>query len=244
MIEKFSQALSLTNPRRLSIRRRYCPVCDTARTFLKLDDDEIAVRCLACRASVVTLSIVDVIRRECPDLDNLSVYELSSRGPLFRYLAGACGKLTASEYFPAGTSGRHYRGVLCQDVQHLSFEPGCFDLCTSTDVFEHVRDDRAGFRNIRRVLKAAGKFIFTVPLYGQHTVERVRLRHDGAMDYLLPPEFHGDSQSPDGKILALRNYGSDIVDRLLEAGFASAAIVPPALPDYWGFSRRVVVARK
>jgi ubiquinone/menaquinone biosynthesis C-methylase UbiE len=31
-------------------------------------------------------------------------------------------------------------------VQRLSFADASFDLCTSTEVFEHVPDDRAGLR--------------------------------------------------------------------------------------------------
>jgi hypothetical protein len=40
--------------RELSLKRAYCPGC-TRRWFIKLDATEIAVRCLSCQASSITI---------------------------------------------------------------------------------------------------------------------------------------------------------------------------------------------
>ena len=56
---------------------------------------------------------------------------------------------------------------MCQDVQHLTFDDAEFDICTSTEVFEHVPDDIKGFKEIYRVLKDDGVFIFTVPIHDE-----------------------------------------------------------------------------
>lgn len=239
-----ARILRITSPGKIRLGRKYCPVCERSRTIIKLNDNEIAVRCMTCRASIVSMAIAEVISRECPRLEGLSVYELSTRGPLLGFLKRKCSDLTASRYVPGIKSGQYHDGELCQDVQNLSFDKNRFDLCTSTDVFEHVADDRAGFENICRVLKDSGKFIFTVPLYGDETIQRTRIHQDGTLEHLLPPEYHGDPLAKSGKILAYRNYGRDITVLLRESGFVDARIVKPELQDFWGFSRDVVVAGK
>jgi SAM-dependent methyltransferase len=114
--------------------------------------------------------------------------------------------------------------VLCQDVQQLTFPDASFDVCTSTEVFEHVADDARGFREIRRVLRAGGAFVFTVPLGdAEATVERAESQ-GGRIVHLLPPEYHGDRIRGRDRVLAFRNYGRDIVERLRTAGFAHARI--------------------
>lgn len=190
------------------------------------------------------MSMVSVIRSEYPDLQNIHAYELSARGPLVEYLKRKCKNLTTSEFYPDENMGEVHNGVLCQDVQKLTFDSYSFDLATSTDVFEHVPDDSLGLKNIYRVLKPAGRAIFTVPLWGDETVQRAKLGRHGEMEHLLAPEYHGDPISSSGKILAFRNYGYDILNLLESVGFKSAQIVSPDLPDFWGIKRQVIVAQK
>lgn len=221
-----------------------CPACDGLRPFVRLLRNEIGVRCLACRASSVTLSLIAVLRQLLPSLAGLPVYELSARGALYRWLQRQQCLLTGSEYFAGVASGDYCDGILCQDVQALSFADESFALCTSTDVFEHVADDCAGFASVARVLRRGGLFVFTVPLYdAAATVERVRCAADGTIEHLLPPEYHGDPIGPAGRILVRRSYGRDIVDRLCAAGFASASVVMPA-QAWFGCARPVLVAIK
>jgi SAM-dependent methyltransferase len=49
------------------------------------------------------------------------------------------------------------------DFQNLHFGDGTFDVVIASDVFEHVRDDAAGYREIFRTLKPGGRLILTVP---------------------------------------------------------------------------------
>ncbi len=86
---------------------------------------------------------------------------------------------------------------------------------------------RARFAELLRVLRPGGTMIFTVPMHdGAHTIERARQR-DGAIEYLLEPVYHLDLLRPEG-ILAFRDYGRDIVDRLRAAGFVDARILAPS----------------
>jgi SAM-dependent methyltransferase len=204
-------------------------------------DDELAVRCLRCRASAVHLSLGAVLRELRPDLRGLRVLELSSRGPLVRYLRRSGARLTLSEFFDGVPAGGERGGVRCEDVQRLTFADASFDLATHTDVFEHVEDDDAGFRELRRVLAPGGLTVFSVPLSAGATRERVR-RAAGGLQYLLPPEYHGDRLRGAGRVLSWRDYGGDIEERLARAGFSRARIVPAAPAAWFGRGRAIVVA--
>ncbi|UXI66841.1 class I SAM-dependent methyltransferase [Tahibacter amnicola] len=238
---RWIKAMTLVRWGELRLAHDTCAVCDFPLQ-VQLRREEMAVRCPRCGASAVTQSIVAVIRRECADLAPLSVYEASYAGPLVRFLRGRVRSLTLSEYFPDVPSGTHQDGMLCQDLQRLSFDAAQFDLCTSTEVFEHVADDLAAFAEVFRVLRPGGRLIFTVPIDpAAATVERTALR-DGERREILPPEYHADRYRGQ-TIFCYRNYGADILDRLRTAGFTEAALV---LPDrnLFGFGRPVVVARK
>jgi SAM-dependent methyltransferase len=177
-----------------------------------------------------------------PDISSSTVYELSSRGPLFRFLQDQAGKLVFSEYFDDVPAGSEKDGIPCQDVQDLTFPDQSFDLCTSTDVFEHVSDDGKAFEEIHRVLRPGGLLVFTVPLqYGENTVERAVLAPEGVR-HILPAEYHDDHLRGLGRVLCYRNYGQDITQKLLNRGFATAEITCPDETRWWGYGRPVVVA--
>ena len=171
-----------------------------------------------------------------------AVYELSSRGALSRYLRRTFRHLTVSELFDDVPLGGYKDGVQCQDVQRLTYPSGSFDLVTSTEVLEHVPDDAAAFRELRRVLRDDGWLVFTVPIDpAAPTLERATVR-DGAIVHLATPEYHGDRLRGRGAVLAFRTYGLDIADRLHAARFEpSIVLVDDALHAIAG--TRVVVAR-
>jgi SAM-dependent methyltransferase len=124
----------------------------------------------------------------------------------------------------------------------LSYIDGSFDLCTSTEVFEHVPDDRAGLRELHRVLRPGGRLLFTVPLDRTETLERAR-RDGSRVEYLLPPTYHGDRLNGPGSVLVYRDYGRDIVDRVRASGFEDVVLWTPPR-DFHGHRRTVVVARR
>lgn len=149
------------------------------------------------------------------------VYELSSRGALCRHLRRTFSRVTVSELFDDVKAGQFRGRVQCQDVQRLTYDDVSFDLVTSTEVFEHVPDDRRAFAEIHRVLRPGGALVFTVPLMDTvTTLERARLDH-GTIVHLREPEYHGDRLRGPGRVLAFRTYGLDILDRLRATGFAA-----------------------
>ncbi|HBK46298.1 MAG TPA: SAM-dependent methyltransferase [Xanthomonadaceae bacterium] len=242
VLAQWKKAWAMLQVRQLRVGAWSCPLC-RGLIHLRLAADETAVRCIRCGASAITQSIAKVIGDEYPSLGSLAVCELSSRGTLVEWLSKHAGSLTTSEYVAGGVPGEFYDGVRCENVEHLTYADASFDLCTSTEVFEHVRDDAAGFGEIRRVLKPGGKCIFTVPMSEKReTVERVRV--DGAvLTHLLPPEYHRDPFRMHGQVLCMRNYGYDIADRLLHAGFSSARIVHTHA-RMMGYARPVILATR
>jgi SAM-dependent methyltransferase len=156
--------------------------------------------------------------------DDVAVYELSVHGAWFKYLQRRFRDLTFSEYFEHVVPGDFRNGIQCQDVQRLTYSNDTFDLVTSTEVFEHVADDRKGFAEVFRVLKKQGNFVFSVPMILEaSTVERAYIEK-GLIHHILTPEYHlapnrfwplfGKSE-----VLAFRTYGLDLMDRLQSAGF-------------------------
>jgi len=223
----------------------YCPICNGNRVFIRLKDYEIASRCVVCRASAVSESIASVVRSVVLDIGAKDVYELSSRGPLFAYLKNHAKSVTSSEFFFDVAPGDFRDGVQCQDVQKLTYSDSSFDVCTSTEVFEHVPDDAKAFAEMFRVLRGNGILIFTVPLRREHeTLVRAVMTPEGQIRHILPAEYHGDPIRDSGRILAFRTYGQDIVEKLSAAGFVDAKIILPADRIPWGYARPVVVAHK
>jgi SAM-dependent methyltransferase len=232
--------------RQLAARVGRCSICGVSM-FVRLNRTEWGVRCARCGGAPNTLTLVDTIRRRVGDLRDKRVYVLSAAGPLFEYLQRCCQHLTYSLYSETVAPGEYADGVLSQDVQRLTFADRSFDLCVHSEVFEHVPDDLAGFREVHRVLRSGGATIFTVPVFDRDdTLERARIV-DGRIVHLQPPEYHNDQLR--GSVLAFRDYGRDVTARLASAGFHDVRVIStpgPAGLAYVreGFDRPVIVGYK
>jgi SAM-dependent methyltransferase len=60
---------------------------------------------------------------------------------------------------------RHVGEVVAGSVLEMPFEDDRFDLAVSLDVIEHLDDDEAALRELRRVLAPGGTLLVTVPAY-------------------------------------------------------------------------------
>ena len=243
LAHRLRYALSILQPRALAARPTRCPVCGPS-LLIRFARSAIGVRCLRCGSSAITLALATVLLAERPGFRRERVYELSSRGPLFEFLCREASSLASSEYFDDVAPGEWRGAIQCQDVERLTHPDGSFDLVTSTEVFEHVPDDRRGFAEIRRVLRPGGSFVFTVPLAdSERTVERA-VREAGGPRHLLAPEYHDDRIRGRGSVLVYRDYGRDIVQRLREAGFGSARIERSCERAFLGEGAAVVIAAR
>jgi ubiquinone/menaquinone biosynthesis C-methylase UbiE len=101
--------------------------------------------------------------------------------------------IDASELCISATKSRGIPAFI-MDAQDLTFEDSTFDFVVSLDVLEHVTDPLAMLREVCRVLKPNGQFLFTVPahmfLWSNHDIinhHRIRyskysLRRDFSME--------------------------------------------------------------
>ncbi len=187
--------------------------------------------CSACYALNRTEALADVLlaphrgsganclRAAIPYMSHMRIHEFGFVGPVAEQLR-ACLLFTCSEYFddvPPGDFADN--GVMCQDLQNLTFRDDEFDLLISQDVFEHVPDAERAFRETHRVLKQGGRHVFTVPFnrHAETTVVRAELTAEG-IRHLLPPEYHGDPLRKEGA-LAFRTFGRDLIPLLDRLGF-------------------------
>jgi SAM-dependent methyltransferase len=93
-----------------------------------------------------------------------------------RLLSEAGYQAVALEYSPVAARFTHDRGhdVVVADAHRLPFSDGAFELVMGCDVLEHLVDDGAAVREIRRVLAPEGALVATVPadprLWSHHDV--------------------------------------------------------------------------
>jgi O-antigen biosynthesis protein len=110
-----------------------------------------------------------------------------------------------------------------QDLERLAFPDEHFDIVVTSDVMEHVRLEDRAHREIRRVLKPGGIYLFTVPHFrDREELTRVRVvdPEDPSKDvYVTDPEYHQDANSPDGKALSYRSFGIEFDGKLRDLGF-------------------------
>jgi SAM-dependent methyltransferase len=233
-------AIALLRPLEFAITSGRCTFCGHT-LFVRLRRDELGVRCIRCGSSAVHLSLGAALERHMPELKQRYVCELSARGPLVSHLRRRARSVALSEYFAGVSPGDRRDGVRCEDVQRLTYADASFDLVTHTEVLEHVPDDARAQAELRRVLRPGGLMLFTVPLQAGATVERA-VHRDGDTVHLHPPSYHGDPLRGGTGILVFRDYGQDIVARLLSAGFGRAWIDPPSAAVPWGYGRAVICA--
>jgi SAM-dependent methyltransferase len=96
---------------------------------------------------------------------------------------------------------------LKMDICNIEFPDDTFDFIHCSHVLEHVPDDRQAMREFNRVLTARGIAILLVPITAEKTIEDPTIEDPKERLRLYGQEDH------------VRRYGTDYVDRLVEAGF-------------------------
>jgi ribosomal protein S27AE len=201
-----------------------CPNCGKKTVFVKYGKYPLQVRCLKCHRTHISLAILHVIKEIKLDKES-TVYELSYHGPVYEYFKKHFVNFYFSEYYP-DSPDKYVNGVLNEDIQSLTFEDCKFNIISSTEVFEHVADYMKGFKEVYRVLKSDGFFVFTVPLFDQACTEQIcRLDKNGDLIWLGKEEYHGSRVSGVNSVPVFWKHSRNQVTRdLLSVGFREAMI--------------------
>jgi SAM-dependent methyltransferase len=206
---------SFFSPEGVSLREAMCPECKaTHRT------SDVAGIIIHTFFKNGTLSLSEISL----SLLSLKIYETQSTGIIHECLKNLPGYY-CSEYFDdVKPGGLHQNGILCQDLQKLTFLDSSFDLVITQDVFEHIQEPDKAFTEIHRVLKPGGYHIFTIPYHeGKKTLRRISIE-DGKMTLRYPPIYHGDPLRKQGA-LVYTDFGEDFKTRLDSQGFVTDAFL-------------------
>jgi SAM-dependent methyltransferase len=220
---RLSTIRRFANPRHVwRGRGGFCPVCAGWTWFLitcepaGLRNDAFCARCGSLsRTRHLVLAILDAFRdrgvRSLVDLarrPNVAVWHTSARGPIARRLTDAAPQhLVLSEFFDDVPPGQRRDGILCQDLQALTFDDESFDLVISEDVFEHIPDCRTAFAEVHRVLKPGGCHAFTVPYYPAELTASLFEATEHGWTPKGPVEYHDDPIR--GRIATYTRFGRD-----------------------------------
>lgn len=99
--------------------------------------------------------------------------------------------------------------MVAADITALPFADSSFDAILCIHVLEHVDDDRAAMRELRRVLAPGGFAIVMVPL----DLDRAETYEDASV--VSPEDRRREFWQSDH----VRLYGRDLAERLRAAGF-------------------------
>jgi SAM-dependent methyltransferase len=225
-----------------------CNICGWTGEFLFPERGREGTQCANCASSSRNRAVVHALSLvvgaglaplcSWEPRKSFSLLESSARGSPAMMFHTAF-NYYATEYDPekiaAGTDPRAYA-----DFQHLHYADTTFDAVIASDVFEHVRNDADGYREILRVLKEGGSLLLTVPYDHERETTIRRVDTSGTADvHLLEPEYHGGG----GHTLTYRNYGRDLLILLAKTGFAVTRLVLD-LPALGITPQSVFVGRK
>lgn len=228
-----------------------CNVCGARTAFVWRERAPLreSLICLGCHTTSRYRSMARGLLRAIGELTGIAAPSLAAlprRGPRLRihdtqiafdyapHVAYPLPALLAATGWIEATTSRHLPDrpwgerlgprTTNQTLEALTFADASLDILLSSDVMEHVRLDARAHREIARVVRPGGYYLFTVPHSRQlaRTLERVRV-HDEADptrdEHLLEPEYHGTADPSECGALSYRVYGTDLDAALAALGF-------------------------
>ncbi|MCB1500217.1 MAG: class I SAM-dependent methyltransferase [Bauldia sp.] len=209
-----------------------CTMCGNKGTFSGVrSPSRESFPCPSCRATLryreqagAILSVFSHGRshfldhfRHQPECQRLAILEAAIRGPFIRRFKDVPGYVR-SYYFEDAVPGETRDGVICQDLERMTFADASFDLIITSDVMEHVFDVDAVIAETARVLRPGGAHIFSVPMVfplRPGSTARAR-RGPGGVEHLAEPRYHRSGL--DEPSLVVTDFGADLAARHAERG--------------------------
>ena len=143
-----------------------CVICDDDVTFTaQYAWFRDHLKCPRCGSIPRERALMYVIETFYPHWRDLRIHEMASAGRGASMKLREAAGYEASQYFPTLPLGKPTPvGSINQDAEKLTYADRAFDLVVTQDVFEHIFDIDAAFREIRRTLRPGGAHVFTTPL--------------------------------------------------------------------------------
>lgn len=108
------------------------------------------------------------------------------RGEAEREIVASCPFVVGTDYDMGSLTRHRSIRLRCRsDARALPFASGSFDLVTANMVVEHLDDPGVQFREIARVLRAGGVFLFHTPNASSYIVRIARLLPDRLKKQLI-----------------------------------------------------------
>jgi predicted SAM-dependent methyltransferase len=197
-------------------KRHYCPICNSSvRAFMRFGPLQ-AEWCPVCTA-MRRHRMLWVFLQQRTNLFDGRPKRMLHVAPEVA-LEPTLKRIPKLDYVTADLNDPHVMDL--QDITNLTYEDESFDVIACSHVLEHVPDDRAAMREMFRVLRPGGWAVIMVP-YAADTVT------DEDSSITDPAE----RETRFGQFDHVRYYGSDIVDRLEEAGLHVDVVTAHELLD-------------
>lgn len=213
----------------------YCYCCNSTVEFVATSDwwrDDY--RCTNCQSIPRERAVMYCLEKFFPQWRDLTIHESSpvlGRGA-HRRLSTEAVRYIPSQYYPNVPAGESVNGVRCENLEKLSFADESIDIHVTQDVFEHLFDPAAAFREIARTLRPGGAHVFTTPLENKSAATQFCARRtpDGQVVQLIEPaQYHDNPVSSAGSLVTVR-WGYDITQYIFDAtGLTTEILVPDNL---------------
>ena len=179
-----------------------CVICEADVTFTaQYAWFRDHLKCPGCGSIPRERALMYVIQTFYPHWRDLRIHEMAPVGRGASIKLGEAAGYEASQYFPTLPLGeRTPPGWMNQDAEKLTCADRAFDLVVTQDVFEHIFDIDAAFREIRRTLRPGGAHVFTTPLVkkAQPTECRASRTADGSIRHHAEAGVSRQSGGPAG----------------------------------------------
>lgn len=169
------------------------------------------LHCTACRNNLRMMALASAITRTAGFRGTLAAF-CDSGSPVRILEINTAGLLTP---FLRRLPGHRLVEYPAFEMARLDLASGEYDLVIHSDSLEHVADPARGLAECRRMLRAGGVCLFTVPI----VVGRLTRSRAG-----LPRVYHGHPACETEDQLVRTEFGADAWRFVLEAGFRSCEI--------------------
>ena len=207
-----------------------CLLCDKINNYDK-DFNQWSHRdtlfCSNCGSSVRERALYTSLIINTTNLKEKKIHEFSPliSSHFFKVLSSNY-NYSYSKYLPNVDNGSLIKdNCLCMDIENIPLEDNSIDIAITMDIFEHLYNPDKAIKELYRILKDGGMYIFTVPIdMGFNSTKKLELNSDKTkylQDYKPAiykgikdrnVEIHGNPDIPSEGSLVTHYWGYDIVD--------------------------------